>query len=131
MTFMMSKILVVDDERSIAETMRDIFQSAGYAAHCAYSGDEAITKAANLCPDVLLSDVMMPGMNGFEVALQVKQICPECRLLFFSGQIATSLVAQGFVQTFTENGYHYELLSKPLHPSELIERVRQVLLRPE
>ena len=127
---MMSKILVVDDERAIAETMRDIFQSIGFTAACAYSGDEAIAKAADLCPDVLLSDVMMPGMNGFEVALQVKQICPECRLMLFSGQIATSLVAKGFVQTFTENGYRYELLSKPLHPSELIERVREALLRP-
>jgi CheY-like chemotaxis protein len=128
---MMSKILVVDDERAIAETMRDIFQSVGYSATGAFSGDEAIAKAADWCPDVLLSDVMMPGMNGFEVALQVKQICPECRLLLFSGQIATSLVAQGFVQTFTENGYRYELLSKPLHPSELIARVREALLRPE
>jgi CheY-like chemotaxis protein len=126
----MSKILVVDDERSIAETMRDIFQSVGYEADCAYSGHEAIAKAADLCPDVLLSDVMMPGMNGFEVALQIKQICPECRLLLFSGQIATTLLAQGFVQTFTENGYRYELLAKPLHPSQLIERVRKALLRP-
>jgi CheY-like chemotaxis protein len=127
---MVSKILVVDDERSIAETMRDIFQSVGYRADCAYSGDEAIAKAADLCPDVLLSDVMMPGMNGFEVALQVKQLCPECRLMLFSGQIATALLAQGFVQTFTASGYHYELLSKPLHPSELIRRVQDALLRP-
>jgi CheY-like chemotaxis protein len=127
---MMSKILVVDDERSIAETMRDIFESVGFAADCAYSGDEAIAKAAEFCPDVLLSDVMMPGMNGFEVALKVKQICPDCRLLLFSGQIATVLVAQGFVQTFTENGYRYQLLSKPLHPSELIQKVQEALLRP-
>ena len=127
---MVSKILVVDDERSIAETMRDIFRSAGYMAMCAFSGDEAIAKAADLCPDLLLSDVMMPGMNGFEVALQVKQICPECRLLLFSGQIATALLAQGFVQTFTESGYRYELLAKPLHPTELIRRVEDALLRP-
>jgi CheY-like chemotaxis protein len=127
---MMSKILVVDDERSIAETMRDIFETAGYAAYCAFSGDEAITKAADLCPDVLLSDVMMPGKNGFEVALHVKQFCPECRLILFSGQVATTLVVQGFAHAFAERGYHYDLLSKPLHPSELIAKVQEALLRP-
>lgn len=127
---MVSKILVVDDERSIAETMRDIFASAGYAADCAFSGDEAITKAGALRPDVLLSDVMMPGKNGFEVALQVKQLCPECRLILFSGQVATTVVAQGFSKTFAERGYHYDLLSKPLHPSEIIQKVREVLLQP-
>ena len=57
------KILVVDDERSIADTMRDIIELAGYVAVSSYSGEEAILKVEDFLPDVLISDVMMPGME--------------------------------------------------------------------
>jgi DNA-binding response OmpR family regulator len=127
---MVSKILVVDDERPIAETMRDIFQSRGYEAFCAYSGKDAVSHAASFHPDVLVSDVMMPELNGFETALQVKEICPGCRLILFTGQLASAVVAEGFAQTFLERGYSYDLLSKPLHPTELISKVQEALRRP-
>lgn len=127
---MVSKILVVDDEQPIAETMRDIFKSRGYEAFCAYSGRDAVSQAAHLRPDVLVSDVMMPGLNGFEVALQVKELCPGCRLILFTGQIGSAVIAEGFAKTFSERGYCFELLAKPLHPSELIGKVEQALQRP-
>jgi CheY-like chemotaxis protein len=127
---MVSKILVVDDEQPIAETMRDIFQAFGYKAFCAYSGSEAVSQAADICPDLLISDVMMPGLNGFETALQVKEVCPGCRLILFTGQVASAVVAEGFAKTFSERGYYYDMLSKPLHPRELIGKVQEVLQRP-
>lgn len=106
-------ILIADDERSIVDSLAEIMESAGYQVLSAYSGTDAIVKARQHCPAVLLSDVLMPGMNGFELALKIKEICPNSRLLLFSGQAATAQLAQKFSRTFTRLGYRFELLPKP------------------
>jgi CheY-like chemotaxis protein len=126
---MMAKILVVDDEHAIADSVREILATAGYMAACSYSGVEAVSAAVELCPDILLSDVLMPGMNGFEAALEIKKKCPSCRLLLFSGQAATAQLAQHFVEIFRSRGYRFELLPKPLHPEALLSRIQDSLLR--
>jgi CheY-like chemotaxis protein len=121
------RILVVDDEPAIVESLAEIIESAGYEVVSACSGQEAIAQATQACPTILLTDVLMPVMNGFELALQIKQICPDCRLLLFSGQAATAQLAQAFGQTFTRLGYRFELLPKPFHPSALLRRLEECL----
>jgi len=124
------RILVVDDERTIAESLAVIIEAAGYEAGFACSGKEAIAQASQACPTILLTDVLMPGMNGFELALQIKQICPDCRLLLFSGQAVTAQLAQSFGQTFTRLGYRFELLPKPFHPAALLKKLEECLAQP-
>ena len=123
------KILIVDDEHSIVDSLSDIIGSAGYDVLSAYSGEEALAKASQFCPEILLSDVLMPKMHGFELALEIKKICPDCHLLFFSGQAATAQLAQSFVQTFTRLGYRFELLPKPIHPETLLNKLQESLTR--
>jgi CheY-like chemotaxis protein len=125
----LARVLIVDDEHTIAETLAEIISSSGYEATVAYSGEEAARKAAVGCPDILLTDVLMPGMNGFELALKVKRSCPRCRLLLFSGQAATALLAQQFADTFTRLEYRFELLPKPLHPTALLKKLEQILIQ--
>ena len=120
-------ILVVDDERAIVDSLSEILQAEGYEILAACSGSEAIAKASQHCPNLLLSDVLMPGMNGFELALQVKKMCPTCRILLFSGQAATAQIAQSFSQTFSRLGYRFELLPKPLHPAALLAKLEESL----
>ena len=120
-------ILIADDERSIVDSLAEIMTSAGYHVLSAYSGAEAIVKARRQCPTVLLTDVLMPGMNGFELALKIKEICPGSRLLLFSGQAATAQMAQTFSATFTRLGYRFELLPKPLHPEALLQKIEECL----
>jgi CheY-like chemotaxis protein len=122
-----AKILIVDDERAIVDSLYEIIQSAGYDVSRAYSGEQAIAAATNLCPNILLSDVLMPGMNGFEVALEIKKACPSCRLLLFSGQAATAELAQRFGPAFTSKGYRFELLPKPYHPAALLKKLEDSL----
>jgi CheY-like chemotaxis protein len=122
------KVLVVDDERAIVDSLCEILESAGYQAFSASSGEEALAVVAKTCPDLLLSDVLMPGMNGFELALEVKHLCPTCRLLLFSGQAATAQLAQQFSSTFTSRGYRFELLPKPLHPLALLKKLEETLI---
>ena len=124
------KILVVDDERAIVDSLREIIESAGYDVHATYSGKEALDALGGFCPKILLTDVLMPDMNGFEVALEVKKRCPDCRLLLFSGQAATAELAQQFGPTFTSLGYRFELLPKPYHPPALLRKLEDSLVHP-
>lgn len=121
------KILVVDDEHAIVDSLYEIIQSAGYEVIKAYSGMEAISAVASQCPSILLTDVLMPIMNGFDVALKVKKLCPDCRLLLFSGQAATAELAQRYGPAFTSQGYRFELLPKPYHPAALLKKLEDSL----
>lgn len=123
------KILVVDDEHAIAYTVAEILRTAGYEVATAYNGTQALAQASQCCPSLLLTDVLMPQTNGFEVALEIKRKCPECRLLLFSGQASTAQLASTYVQTFTNRGYRFELLPKPLHPDSLLKRLQESLMR--
>jgi CheY-like chemotaxis protein len=121
------KILIVDDERSVADSLAEIIEAAGYEVRRAYSGPEAVQTVGGFCPDLLLSDVLMPDMNGFELALELRKVCPNCHLLFFSGQAATAQLAQSFIPTFATLGYRFELLPKPIHPAVLLQKLEDSL----
>jgi DNA-binding NtrC family response regulator len=122
------KILVVDDERSIADSVTEILDGAGYEAVAAYSAADALAKASESCPNILLTDVLMPGKNGFDLALEIKQLCPDARLLLFSGQASTAQLASTYGPLFTSRGYRFELLPKPLHPASLLKKLEETLM---
>jgi CheY-like chemotaxis protein len=121
------RVLLVDDEQAILDGLAEVLRCAGYEVTSTLCGREALDKIGQFCPDVLLTDVLLPGTNGFELALQVKERCPKCRLLLFSGQAATAMLAQSFAPKFTALGYRFELLPKPLHPTALLARLEQIL----
>jgi CheY-like chemotaxis protein len=123
------KILIVDDEPAIAESLSEILQAAGYEVATANSGEEAVRRAENFSPEILLSDVLMPAMNGFELALRIKAMLPNCRLLMFSGQASTAQLARQESERFTRMGYRFELLPKPLHPDALLKILEESLTR--
>ena len=116
------KILVVDDERVIADTIVEILNYSGFEATPAYSGNAAMKVIQENCPDVVLTDVVMPGVNGVEVAKFVAETCSDTKVLLFSGQAA---VSESLLQV-NELGYSFEVLAKPLHPDELIEKLRDL-----
>ena len=116
------RILVVDDERSIADTLATIFRMHGYDAVPAYSGDSGLQQASRLNPDMIVSDVMMPGIDGAEMAIQALQFLPNCKILLISGQAATTDLLSGAAT----KGYTFELLAKPVQPSELLERASRL-----
>ncbi len=114
------EILVVDDEHIIADTLRVILTLSGFDARCAYSGDEALREIERRCPDIVLSDVRMPGRDGIETAVLIQEACPAIQVVLFSGQAGTAeLVANA-----NREGFNFELWSKPLHPRELVRRLR-------
>lgn len=116
-------VLVVDDERVIADTLSIILSRNGFAAMAAYDGKSALEIAKVIPPEVLLTDVMMPEMTGIELAIALRKKIEDCSVLLFSGQAATmDLVAEA-----RANGHDFVTLTKPVPPQELIERIHQCM----
>jgi len=69
---MAKKVLIVDDEQDIVETLKFVLEAAGYECHCAYDGEEGLNKAKELIPDLIILDVMMPMMNGYKISRLLK-----------------------------------------------------------
>jgi CheY-like chemotaxis protein len=116
-------VLVVDDESAIADTLSEILKLSGYAAMPVYDGEEAIETALLMPPELLITDVMLPGMSGIELAIQMRRIFPDCRILLFSGQAATS----DLLTSAARAGHRFTLLTKPVHPTDLLRRVSESL----
>lgn len=66
-------ILIVDDEESITEFIKMGLEDEGYSVHTAYNGIDAVSKALEINPSLIILDVMMPGMNGYEVCSKIKK----------------------------------------------------------
>ena len=114
-------ILVVDDQEMIADTTAEILNGFGFRAVRAYDGQTALQIAAKLKPDYLLADVLMPLMNGVELAIAITKILPATKILLFSGQVGVSdILRQG-----KEEGYVFDLVAKPIHPEKLIEHLKK------
>jgi DNA-binding response OmpR family regulator len=113
-------VFVVDDEAVIAQTLAVILNQAGFEAS-AYSHPEAAMAArAEFSPDLLISDVMMPGMTGVELTIHFREVQPSCKILLFSGQAATA----DLLEEARKKGHDFDLLSKPVHPADLLAKLR-------
>jgi DNA-binding NtrC family response regulator len=112
-------VLVVDDEALIADTCAMILERNGVIAMVAYDAKSALEVAAAFAPDLLLSDVAMPEMNGLDLALAIKEVLPQCGILLFSGQASS----MDWLNTARGAGREFTILAKPLHPTELIAQV--------
>ncbi|GAA3771679.1 response regulator [Terriglobus aquaticus] len=113
-------VFVVDDEVVIAETLSIILNQAGFQATPFNHPDAAIAARPNLLPDLLISDVVMPGMTGVDLAIRFREAQPDCKILLFSGQAATA----NFLEEARVKGYDFELLAKPVHPADLLAKLR-------
>lgn len=116
-------VLVVDDEPAIAETLTWILERAGFAATTASCGDDALEIARLTPPDLLLSDVVMPGMNGIELAHRISGLAPDCKVLLLSGQAQT-------VDLFARLQLPercFKILAKPIPPLELLGEITLLL----
>src|ERR1700742_2302991 len=114
---------VVDDEDIIASTLQLILSNQGFYARSFVDPEHALSAVADsAAPDLLLTDVMMPGINGIDLAVQVKQFCPSCKILLFSGQSATL----NLLDAAREKGHDFEILAKPVHPRDLLTKIEEL-----
>ena len=112
-------VLLVDDEKLIVDTLTEILEGTGFRVLPAYDGWSALEKVAHHRPDYLLSDVLMPKMNGVELAIAIRKMHPSTRIVLFSGQAGISeILLDGQRQ-----GFEFELIAKPIHPLKVIEHL--------
>lgn len=124
---MAAKILIVDDDVDTLRLVGLMLQRQGYQISAATNGQQGITKAVEERPDLILLDVMMPDMDGYETTRQLRQnpITAEIPILMFTAKTQLDDKITGF-----EVGAD-DYLTKPTHPSELQAHVRALLARME
>jgi adenylate cyclase len=117
------RILVVDDQRANVEMMAGILQARGYQVITAFSGDEALEQVRAASPDLVVSDILMPGMDGYELCRQLRA---QAATALLPVVLVTSLEANDERVKGLEAGAD-DFLSKPVNWEELFARVRSLL----
>ena len=116
-------ILVVDDEPAILSTAAAILELQGYRTVTASDGVMALQRALEVKPDLVLSDVVMPRMNGVQLAIELKDKLPATAVLLFSGNIATADI----LEIAKGQGHEFQILAKPVPMDEFLAAVKASL----
>jgi two-component system OmpR family response regulator len=116
------KVLIVDDEKAIVESVQKGLQPQGWDVHTVLGGREAIEVASRVNFDVVLLDLVMPGMDGVETCRGIKKVSPKTEVLLFSG-VAPE------VEKFLDAGGVDMILRKPLFFGEVADAIQRLIDR--
>jgi DNA-binding NtrC family response regulator len=123
-----SLIFVVDDEPAIVETLAAILTVSGFSPRPFLSPLDALAEiASTTCPALVLTDINMPHVSGIDLGIRVKELCPRCKVVLFSGRAAPVQM----MELARRAGYDFPVIAKPIHPSKLIAEVRAILSEQE
>ena len=109
------RVLVVDDEWLIADSLALILSKKGFLTKTAQSGERAIELAKTFEPDLLISDVLMPGITGIDTAERILTFLPGCKIILLSGLATVDLIRR------TKSAEKYQILSKPVPTAVLLD----------
>ena len=118
-------VLIVDDNKDILFSVKESLESDPlYEVECAQSGIECLEKMKSLKPDVILMDIMMPGMDGFEVVAKIKadEGAKNIPIMFLTAK--TDKLSQGIGKAMS-----VEYIEKPFDPANLKERIEKIIKR--
>jgi CheY-like chemotaxis protein len=119
--FLLAKrVFVVDDEANIADTLSLILRRVGFTVHTFYDGQTALEHAQRETPDIVLSDIVMPKMDGLELASKLREQFPHCRILLVSANACYSALLS---KQESENSLELAILAKPVHPDIIIRKL--------
>lgn len=117
----MKTILIVDDQPGIRLLLKEVFSKEGYQAITAGSGNEALEKVQQTCPDMVLLDMKIPGMDGIEILKRLKKSYPDVHVIMMTAYGELDLIKEsmkwGAERYFT----------KPFDVFEVRDAVRELL----
>src|ERR1035438_9104878 len=116
------RVYVVDDEPVIVKSVVAILRVNGFSASSFTNPLDALLRAQSDTPDLLISAVRMRQLSGIELAIRMKDLCPSCKILLFSGYGNSDLM----LESAQSKGYGFDLLSKPICPQDLLDCVRGI-----
>jgi DNA-binding response OmpR family regulator len=122
----MSKIVCAEDDKLISDSLIDGFTAAGFEATPAYDGEEAISKIKEIKPDVILLDIMMPKLDGFGVAWELKADPETANIPIV---MLTNLSDSETVSKILEAGVTDYLLKSEQTIDQIVAKVKEVLTR--
>ena len=117
----MTKILVVDDEKDLAKMLAAILQIKGYEAKPCLDGYKAIEEVRSIHYNLIMMDIRLPGINGVEVFIKIKEIDPKVKVIMMTGFACEELLSEAVKQG--AYGYIY----KPFKPERMFEMIEKVL----
>lgn len=115
------QVFVVDDEPAIASSLAAILEMNGFSAKFFTSPVAALAAARGKSPDLLISDVEMPGLSGLDLAIQMKAQYPTCQVLLFSGRPSS----MDLLDAARVRGHDFDLLMKPVPPLQFLTEIRK------
>ena len=117
----MSRILIGDDDRELCALLSEYLRREGLQVEVVHDGEAVLTQLRDpaLRPDLLILDVMLPSMNGIDLAMALKERFPDCRILLMSGQPSV----ESLLQEARGKGHEFEILAKPVHPTEILDTI--------
>ena len=120
----MQRVLVVDDDHLVADTLALVFEMSGFEAKAAYTAEQGLSCARNFEPHLLLCDVTMPDRDGLSLVSDVTRELPSCRILVLTGSYSN-------LKRVREQATRLErsmgILTKPCQPSELLREAASLL----
>lgn len=119
------KILVVDDEADIVELLKYNLEKEGYEVKTASNGRDAVTQAKLVVPNIIIMDVMMPGMDGIEACRRIKEM-PELAKIYVLFLTART---EEFSEVAAFDAGADDFLPKPIKPKALLSRISTILKR--
>ncbi len=120
----MAHILLAEDDRSMREFLTQALSRAGHSVKSCENGLEAMeTLEREGCGDydLLLTDIVMPGMDGIELAQKATNICPDLKVMFITGFAAVAMGQKNMIEGRSK------MLSKPFHLKDLVDQVESLL----
>lgn len=120
----MQRILVVDDEVLVADTLRLILRKHGFDARVAYSGEQALDCAHDFQPELLLCDISMPGMGGLKLIADIARDVPDCRILVLTGYYSNLEQVRSLARRLARPT---QVLIKPCSPIDLLREAGNML----
>ena len=121
---MNKRVLVVDDDGDVRELICRMLEREGYRAVSAKDGREALETVGRLAPDLVITDVVMPGMDGFAMLLELRDRAPGLETLVISG--GSRAGADAHLETARRLGAR-AVLRKPFTREEMLDAVRRAL----
>jgi len=124
----MNRILLIDDDNDLSETIKSVLEYAGYEALVSHTAQEGINVAKEQKPDLILMDVMLPDMNGAEAVHVLKSdpVVSNIPVIFLTGLVSEN---DEHVKDVGLNvdGVHYRTMAKPFENEKLLKEIKSVL----
>ena len=127
----MSSILLIDDEEDVRDSVRMVLERSGFEVAAVSSAEEGIAAAESRKFDAVITDIIMPGINGVDAIKKIRKILPQVKILAISGggnfgasaYKPEAITTTAYLQAAAEAGAD-GVLTKPFEKKELLESVR-------